>query len=102
MRLARNTIFPLTMGKTINTYDLSQLIDTFHGNNESNAKRILDECFVEAPNIDIQAALYLNPKKKILLMLYSKNSQKIKNGSKVVFFVDAPNCTAKTFHTVLY
>lgn len=71
MRLARYTIFPLTMGKTINTYDLPQLIDTFHGNNESNAKRILDECSVEAPNIDIQAALYLNPnKKKIFLMLY--------------------------------
>lgn len=42
------------MKKIINVYDLPQLIDTFHGNNEPNAKEILDERSIEILNIDIQ------------------------------------------------
>lgn len=52
------------MKKIINVYDLPQLIDTFHGNNEPNAKEILDERSTEILNIDIQVVSYLNPGKK--------------------------------------
>lgn len=79
------------MKKIINVYDLPQLIDTFHGNNEPNAKEILDERSIEILNIDIQVVSYLNPGKKMLLLLYSKDKQ----WKRRTFFVDTPSDTGK-------